>query len=202
MEIDSVAPGQATARLTAARSTPWLQRLRSEGLRRISEVNRELWLLLSLFVLAALLNSLLDSHRMLLGLYTLPTLFSAYVYGRRHATLTALGSALLVVLISYFNPVLFSHRLTALPLADKWFDIASWAGILIVNAYAMGTLYERKEEHLRELRGTYRGILMILSQFISKDKYTQNHSYRVSVYATRIAAQMGLPIDRVEDVRA
>ncbi|MFI5102941.1 MAG: hypothetical protein ACHP9V_06190, partial [Terriglobales bacterium] len=91
MEIDSVAPGQATARFTAARSTPWLQRLRSEGLRRISEANRELWLLLSIFVLTALLNSLLDSHHMLLGLYTLPTLFSAYVYGRRHATLTALS---------------------------------------------------------------------------------------------------------------
>ena len=43
---------------------------------------------------------------------------------------------------------------------------------------------------------------MILSQFISKDKYTQNHSYRVSVYATRIAAQMGLSAEKLEDIRA
>jgi putative nucleotidyltransferase with HDIG domain len=200
--FDSAGTGSAIAKLPNPESSSWLKKFSAAGLRRLADVNRELWLLLSLFVLAALVNSLLDSHRMLLGLYTLPTLFSAYVYGRRHATLTALGSALLVVLIAYFNPVFLSHRVTALPLADKWFDIAAWAGILMVNAYAMGTLYEHKEEHLRELRGTYRGILMILSQFISKDKYTQNHSYRVSVYATRIAAQMDLPIDRIEDIRA
>src|SRR5271157_3217462 len=123
MEIDSVVPGQATAHLTVARSMPWLQRLRSEGLRRVSEANRELWLLLSIFVLTGLLNSLLDSHHMLLGLYTLPTLFSAYVYGRRHATLTALSSVLLVVLITYFNPVWFGRQVAPLPIAEKWFEI-------------------------------------------------------------------------------
>src|SRR5271157_5158901 len=116
MEIDSVASGQAIAHITAAHRAPWLQRLRSEGLRRIAETNRELWLLLSIFVLTALLNSLLDAHHMLLGLYTLPTLFSAYVYGRRHATLTALSSVLLVVLITYFNPVWFGRQVAPLPI--------------------------------------------------------------------------------------
>jgi putative nucleotidyltransferase with HDIG domain len=202
MEIDSAAPGHATARFAGVRSVPWLQRLQSEGLRRLSEVNRELWLLLSIFALTALLNSLLDSHHMLLGLYTLPTLFSAYVYGRRHATLTALSSVLLVVLITYFNPVWFGHRAAPLPIEEKWFEITVWGGILLVNAYAMGTLYEHKQKHFRELRSTYHGVLIILSQFISKDKYTQNHSYRVSVYATKIAAQMGLPTDTIEDIRA
>jgi putative nucleotidyltransferase with HDIG domain len=72
----------------------------------------------------------------------------------------------------------------------------------MITAYTMGTLYEKKESHVRELRRTYHGILIILSQFISKDKYTQNHSYRVSVYAARIGAQLGLSSDRIEDVRA
>ena len=171
---------------------------------RIGRATRkcELWLLLSLFALAALLNSLLDSHRMLLGLYTLPTLLSAYVYGRRHATLTALSSVLIVVLLTYFNPSLFGRRVVTLPLSEKWFEITVWGGILLINAYAMGTLYEHKEKHFRELRNTYHGILMILSQFISKDKYTQNHSYRVSIYATTIAAQMGLSAEKLEDIRA
>jgi putative nucleotidyltransferase with HDIG domain len=66
----------------------------------------------------------------------------------------------------------------------------------------MGTLYEHKEAHLRELRQTYYGVLLILQQFIAKDKYTQNHSYRVSIYAARIATSLGLNVDRVEDVRA
>jgi hypothetical protein len=45
-------------------------------------INQELWLVLSLFVIAGLFNWLVASHRMIVGLYTLPTIFSAYVYGR------------------------------------------------------------------------------------------------------------------------
>jgi len=183
-------------------NSPLFTRITRTTIRRLAEVNRELWLLLSLFVLALLVNSLVDSNRMLLGLYTLPTLLSAYAYGRRHATLTALGSILLVVLLVYFNPTLFSHRLAGLVIDDKWFDLSAWGGILLINAYAMGSLHDRKEHHYRELKNTYHGVLLILSQFISKDKYTQNHSYRVSVYASKIAYQMGMAADRIEDVRA
>lgn len=202
MDFDSVERGQATARLSATGSVPWLNRIQSAGRRLLAGVNRELWVLLSLFALAALLNSLLDSHRMLLGLYTLPTLFSAYVFGRRHATLTALSSVLIVVLLTYFNPTLFGRPDEVLPVAGKWFEITLWGGILLTNAYAMGTLYEHRQKHVCELRNTYHGILMILNHFISKDKYTQHHSHRVAVYATRIAAQMKLSADRIEDVRA
>lgn len=202
MNFDTVEQGEATVHLAAPRPASWARQVKANSWRRLTEVNRELWLLLSLFILAALLNFLLDAHRMVLGLYTLPTLFSAYVYGRRHATLTALSSVLIVFLVTYYNPSLFSRQTESLPLSEKWFEITVWGGILLVNAYAMGTLYEHKEKHLQELRSTYHGILIILSQFISKDKYTQNHSYRVSVYASKIAAQMGLTADRLEDVRA
>ncbi|MGB6800839.1 MAG: hypothetical protein WBE31_01125 [Candidatus Sulfotelmatobacter sp.] len=47
----------------------------------LARINQELWLVLSLFVIAGLFNWLVASHRMILGLYTLPTIFSAYVYG-------------------------------------------------------------------------------------------------------------------------
>ena len=46
----------------------------------------------AVFVVAAILNFVVAPHRRLLGFYTLPTLFSAYFYGRRQATLTAVGS--------------------------------------------------------------------------------------------------------------
>lgn len=168
---------------------------------QLKDVNRELWLILSLFVIAALLNSLITLHRMVLGFYVLPTLFSAYHYGRRHATLTALASVFLVTLVTYFNPGLFTVPGGSTLSENKWFDIGVWGGTLLVVAYAMGTLYEQKEENVRELRQTYHGIILILRQFISKDKYTQNHSYRVSIYATKIAAQLGLDDARIEDVR-
>jgi len=200
-----VSTGSLKADLWAAGETPSqgaVGRLRSNLGRQLAEVNRELWLILSLLALAAIMNFAVDGEKMVLGFYTLPTLFSAYVYGRRHAVLTAFGSAFIVGLITYFNPPVFTTRYVRLPLDEKWFDITIWAGILVITAYAMGTLYERMQAHVKELRETYHGVLMILQHFISKDKYTQNHSYRVSVYATKIAEYMGFTPDRIEDVRA
>ncbi|HYB62597.1 MAG TPA: HD-GYP domain-containing protein [Methylomirabilota bacterium] len=176
--------------------------MNSKLIRRFQEVNRELWLILSLFAIAWLLNSLVALHRMVLGFYMLPTLFSAYYYGKRHATLTALASVCLVTIVAYFNPALFGLS-SGISMADnKWFDITVWGATLVVTGYAMGALYDRKEAHVRELKQTYDGVLMILQQFIAKDKHTQNHSYRVSIYAMRIGSSLGLSPERLEDIRA
>ena len=169
---------------------------------QLERVNKELWLVLSLFVIAALLNTVVASQRMLLGFYTLPTIVSAYLYGRRHATLTAFFSTLLVVLMRSFNPELFGIEFGGITTSQEWTEVTVWGGTLMVTAYLMGSLYEHKDVQLRELRETYHGILMILRHFISKDKYTENHSYRVSVYATKIAAQLELDGERIEDIRA
>ena len=172
------------------------------ALTQIEKVNKELWLLLSIFAIALLLNLLLDTQRMILSFYTLPTLGSAYLYGRRHATLTAFASVLLVTLLTTTNTgtlVGFGGRAT---LADAWPDLVSWGGILIVTGYLMGTLCEHKNAQLQEMRETYNGVLMLLRHFISKDEYTEHHSYRVSVYAARIAVHLSMSPERIEDVRA
>jgi putative nucleotidyltransferase with HDIG domain len=81
-------------------------------------------------------------------------------------------------------------------------DVGLWGGGLIVTGYLMGTLYERKEQGLRELRETYHGILLILRHLVAKDRYTEHHSYRVSIYATKLAGELGFDADRIEDIRA
>jgi putative nucleotidyltransferase with HDIG domain len=172
---------------------------------RFEEVNKELWVLLSLFSICLLLNLVVDGQRMVLSFYTLPTLGSAYYYGRRHATLTAFGSVLLVVLMTWYNPVLFAAMSVPSGFGfapTRWLDIMVWGGVLMVTGYSMGTLYEHKTAQIEELRETYHGVLLILRHFIAKDTYTENHSYRVSVYAATIAMSLGLPHERVEDVRA
>jgi putative nucleotidyltransferase with HDIG domain len=166
------------------------------------QVHKELWVILSLFAIALLLNQLLVSQRMVMSFYALPTVLSAYLYGRRHATLTAFGSVLLVYLMTWYNPVLFAADANiAVPLSH-WLDITVWGGVLVVTGYSMGTLHEHSARQIVELRETYHGVLMILRHFIAKDAYTENHSYRVSVYAAKIAGALDLAADRVEDVRA
>ena len=170
-----------------------------------SNAGKELGLLLSLFLIALISNFAVEGQRMVLALYTLPTLFSAYKYGRRHAVMTALASALLVVLVVYFHPAVMTPFMHLRPFVipqEKWFDVALWSGILLVIAYAMGTLYERMQGHLLELRDSYKGILLILQHVAANDKYSQNHSYRVSICATKIGERMDLSSEQVEDIRA
>jgi putative nucleotidyltransferase with HDIG domain len=175
--------------------------VKSRRLQTIERVNKEVWLVLSLLVIAFLLNFTFASGRMLLGLYMLPTLGSAYVYGRRHATLTAFASVLIVTLLTAVDTGVLGHGSWA-DAWRQWPDIVSWGGILIIAGYLMGTLYDHKSAQLQELRETYHGVLYILRHFISKDKYTENHSYRVAYYASKIGEAMDLGPERLEDVRA
>jgi putative nucleotidyltransferase with HDIG domain len=168
-----------------------------------ARVNKELWVVLSLFAIALLLNQVIAAQRMVLSFFVLPTIASAYFYGRRHGTLTAFASVLLVVgLLLFRNSTMTETGFTVGMVFTQWLEVAVWGGSLIITGYLMGTLYEHKNLQINELRETYQGVLMILRHFISKDTYTENHCYRVSVYATRIAAQLNLPTERIEDIRA
>ena len=162
-------------------------------------VNKELWLLLSIFVLAALVNNVIASQQVVLGLYMLPTLFSAYSYGRRHAVMTALASIVLVVVVTYFHPIPKLTSFITLP-AQQWFDLAAWGGILIITAYTMGSLYERVNRNVHDLRDSYDGMMALLQQLISNSKMGQNS--RLALCATKIGESMGLPFERIEDIRA
>ncbi len=147
------------------------------------------------------MNYLVDSRKLLLSFYSLPTVFSAYYFGKRHAVFTALASIILVILVFYYLPQSFQEE-PYLNLNSNWREFIVWGGILIITAYAMGTLYDRYREKIKELQKTYHGILVILRHFISKDQYTENHCYRVSIYAVKIAQYLGLPEDRIENLRA
>jgi putative nucleotidyltransferase with HDIG domain len=177
--------------------------MKGKWLGSLMKVNKELLLILSIIVFAAIINFFVAGQKLVLSFYDLPTLFAAYYFGRARAVQTALASALIVCWLNLMNPVALASGLS-LPVRHlmAWSDITIWGSFLLITAYAMGSLYEHKEKSLVELRETYYGVLQILCGVVSNDKYTQNHSYRVSVYAARLADEMGLPEERVEDIRA
>ena len=170
---------------------------------RLGDINKELLLILSIIAAAGVVNFFVAGQRLVLTFYNLPTLMAAYYFGRRRAVEAASASILFVVWMNLMNPNVLGGSLewrTQGLLA--WSDLCVWAGFLLISAYATGSLYELGERRLGELRETYYGVLQILNQFIGNDKFTQNHSYRVSVYATTLAAEMRLPEQQIEDVRA
>jgi hypothetical protein len=162
-------------------------------------VNKELWLLLGILAIAGAMNYLVTAKRMIIGFYALPTLFSAYFYGRRHAVLTAFASVFFIGLMAYFNPLFLGG---SGGIHGVEYDLIIWGGTLVLTAYAMGTLHEREKMRIAELRHTYQGLLIILRQLVCNDNSSENHAQRVSFYATTIAEQRGLEPQRIEDVRA
>lgn len=177
--------------------------MKSNWLENLMAVNKELLLILSILLFAAIVNFFVAGQKLVLSFYDLPTLFAAYYFGRSRAVQTALASVLIVCWLNLMNPVaLAGGSVAEIRQLMAWSDIAIWGGFLLITAYAMGTLYDRREQSMAELRETYYGVLQILCGVVSNDKYTQNHSYRTSVYAARIADEMRLPEQRVEDIRA
>ncbi len=166
---------------------------------RILRINAGIWLLLSLFIISAVFNAGIAPHHIVIGLYLFPTLFAAFYGGRLYALFTAAATVVLVYGMTHLKPGLFAPAVGSV---RTKVDALAWCGMMLLTAYTMGTLVEHKKRYVRELRDTYHGVLLILSHFVSQDSYTQNHSYRVSLYATEIAFCMGLSEDEIEDIRA
>jgi putative nucleotidyltransferase with HDIG domain len=157
-------------------------------------------ILVGIILAAAFLGTyLVEEKFIILNFYYLPVLTAGYFLGRRMGILAAIFSILLVLMCVLFFPIRF--------LADREIlkgvaQLSSWGGFLILASVTVGTLYERSEKRLQELKKAYIGILEILSKYLeSTDHYTKGHSVRVSELATEIAISMHLPRPEVENVR-
>jgi hypothetical protein len=163
----------------------------------MNKVVKESILLLSLFLIAATMQFFAESLPMALCFYFLPTLFSAYFFGRRHATLTAFACVFLVVLLDFLNNLIPKHRVLTLP-DERLFNFAIWAGVLAVVGYVMGTLYERKEAMTSDIRESFSGLLLVLQHFMATENLGVGENQRVVQASLKIAQAMGLGSDRIE----
>jgi len=109
----------------------------------MGKVTKELFLLLSLFAIAATLQFFAESLPMALCFYFLPTLYSAYFFGRRHATLTAFACIFVVVLLNFVNGLRPAHATLTLP---------GIAGVILTVGMGVDSnvlIFERIREELR-----------------------------------------------------
>lgn len=164
------------------------------------KINKDLIITFLLVAISGMIFFFVANQRAFLNFFYIPVLFGAYYFGKRYATQAALLSAIMIFLIAYFYPLTFDFSETSE--LYKWLDIVTWGGFLLITGYAMGLLYEKKEEKSREVNRTYRGIIEMLSVIIDNaDKYTQSHSFRVSVISEMIASTMQLSQEEIDNVR-
>ena len=115
-------------------------------LQQFKTVNKELWLILSIIFIVGLMNCLVPATRIMMGLYVLPTIFSAYFYGRNHATLTSIFCILVVIIFVYYHPTSLVATSDIKELSGPWYDIFCWGAILMVTSYTVGTLVRNLEK--------------------------------------------------------
>jgi putative nucleotidyltransferase with HDIG domain len=157
-------------------------------------------ILVSIILIAAFIGTyLLEEKFIILNFYYLPVIVSGYFLGRRFGVLAAVFSILAVVISAMMFPErFFSSR----DILKGVVQLSSWGGFLILASVAVGTLYERNEQKLKELKNAYVGILEILSKYLeSTDRYTKGHSVRVAELAMEIGMAMELPRSEVENIR-
>jgi putative nucleotidyltransferase with HDIG domain len=164
------------------------------------KVDKELIIISLLVAITAIIFFFVSNQRAFLNLFYLPVLLGAYFFGRRYATLASLFSIILISVVAYVYPVTFNFAKN--DEFYRWLDIVTWGGFLLIAGYLMGLLYEKKEQGARDIRRTYQGIIEMLSLIIdSVDQHTHSHSYRVSLFAEKIASKMGCSEQEVENIR-
>lgn len=181
------------ARRNYSGGNPWIGHNRG----MTSKIAKEGVLLLSLFLIAATVQFFAQSLPMALCFYFLPTLYSAYHFGRRHATLTAFACVFVVFLLDFLNNLMPAHRVLVLP-DERLFNFFIWAGMLVVVGYAMGTLYERKQAMTTDIRESFSGLLLVLQHFMATQKPSTDESPTMVPVVVRMAETMSLGEERIE----
>jgi len=142
---------------------------------------------------------LIEEKFIILNFYYLPVLTAGYFLGRRMGVLAAVFSILAVLICVLVFPQRFFSGGEILKGVAQ---LSSWGGFLILASVSIGTLYERNEQRLKELKNAYIGVLEILSKYLeTTDGYTKGHSVRVAELATEIATAMELHRPEVENIR-
>lgn len=146
-----------------------------------------------------LMNYFVVQKAAFLNFYFLPALVAGYVLGKRMALLT---SALCIGLVTLFMKIAPDHFALGESAVDTGVTLVLWGGFLVLTSYVVGSLYERNEEKVRQLKQAYVGVLEILSKYIEgNDRYTMSHSMRVSQLATVVAKAMKLSDREIENCR-
>ncbi|PIE58849.1 MAG: hypothetical protein CSA33_01490 [Desulfobulbus propionicus] len=173
------------------------------SLHTLTRLGKELGIMVAMLIAVGLLNFTLASQYLLLGFFTVPTILSAFFFGRNQAVLTAFLSILLVIIVSLIHPEKFtSYTGVGLGGDNQWYHILSWGSILLLTAYLMGRLYELHQQKIMELRRAYQGILLLLGHVITLDDNKEDHCFRVSIYAAKIAREYGMSDDDIADIRS
>ena len=125
--------------------TEKLPNLISKTFRAAMGERREWFILFLAILTAGIFNSFVLREASLFVVFNAAIVLAAFLAGKRHGVTPALLLFLVVVLVAFYEPRLFSFFGQQWSLAHRLASLAAWGGFLLLTASLLFTLHERKE---------------------------------------------------------
>jgi hypothetical protein len=135
-----------------------------------------------------------------LNFFFLPVILAGYFLGKKEAVLISILSILLVLFYLLFSKILAGARV-GLSL-DEGITLVTWSSFLILVAAVIGTLWEQRENRMKNLYGAYIGVLEILLKYLEVADEEKPRSVRIAHMAGKMAGVAGLDRRQVENIKS
>ena len=159
----------------------------------------EIFLIVTVLGLTALLYHTAGYKMIVLNLFFLPVVLAAFFLGRYRAgvfcVLCIVGASVVTVMdlgsfATLRSPVVIGLAVTV------------WGAVLGLTALLVGTLSDERSNRLDELNDAYVGVIEVLSQYLQSANHSlRARSSRVAENSQRVAQDMRLPVSQLDDIR-
>jgi hypothetical protein len=159
----------------------------------------EIFLILICLALCCLLYRVGSHGMVVLNLFYLPVILTAFFLGRYSAGVLALLCALCAAMVTTFdlrNLVGDSSPLTI------GLTLLIWSAVLGLTSILVGTLSDERMEKIKELHDAYVGVVEVLARYLnSADPKLNDRATRISKLSQQVAARMRLSDKEIDDIR-
>lgn len=159
----------------------------------------EIFLILVAVGLTALLYTMGGQQLIVLNLFYLPVILAAFFLGRYRAGILALFCIIAVSVVAASNLREFAGFGSPFVLG---LSVIVWGAVLGMTAILVGTLSDERTEKLIELHEAHVGVVEVLTKYLqSANPSLKARSYRVAELSQKIARQMKLSSEDVDNIR-
>ena len=159
----------------------------------------ELTLIASALGLSAVVATLSLNKVVVLNLFYLPVVLGGFFLGRYRAGVMALLCVIAASVALAKSPGEFASSQSMVVVG---LSMLIWGAVLCLTALLVGSLSDERNAKVRELHEAYVGVVEVLTKYLqSANPRLKDRATRVAELCHKVAAQMRLPAQEIDDIR-
>lgn len=159
----------------------------------------EIFIVVIAVALTCLLHKMAGYKMVVLNLFYLPVILSAFFLGRYRASVLALLCVMTVSVVTALHLSEFAPLTSPIVIG---LSIAVWGAVLGLTAILVGTLSDELSAKMHELHEAHVGVVEVLSKYLqSANQKLKDRSLRIAELSQQVAMQMKLSAREVDDIR-